>query len=131
MHTLLAVREKNGKLRGYIDIMFSKKKKLLVGRIMDLFCFPGDDELVDTLLAEAFDIFEQRQVAFITCMGLHPLIRKRVRRYLYIKPRILQDPGLLNWKGHPKMQSFVQNPENWHLSLSDGDIGFFSLGRGN
>jgi hypothetical protein len=130
-HTLLAVRDKNGALRGYIDIMFSKKKKMLVGRIMDLFCTPGDNEIVDALLAKAFDIFEQRRVAFITCMGLHPLIRKRVMHCLYSKPSALQDPGLLNWKGDSKLQSFVQDSKNWHLSYADGDIGFFSLGTEN
>lgn len=98
---------------------------------MDLFCPPGDDKLVDTLLAEAIEAFEKRRVAFISCLGLHPLIIKRARRYIYIRPRMVQGPGLLNWKGDSNLQSFVQNPENWHLSFSDGDIGFYSLGSEN
>ena len=124
-HTLLAARDKDGKLRGYLDILVSDIRGLPVGRIMDLFCSPEDQELADTLLAGAFEIFKQRKVAFTTCMGLHPVHRKKVRRYLYFKPRRREAPALLHWKAAPTLKPLAQNSENWHLSHADGDLLFF------
>lgn len=128
-HDLLGIRDRDGKLRGYIDIMVAKRGTVFVGRIMDIFCPPEETELVDSVLAKAFEIFKQCKVAFITCVGLHPVIRSRVKRYLYYTPRVPEEPGLLNWKGDAKLKTFVQNADNWHLSHADGDGGFFSLNR--
>jgi GNAT superfamily N-acetyltransferase len=124
-HTLLAARDQDGKLRGYLDITVSDIQGLMVGRIMDLFCPPQEHALADTLLAEAFEIFKQREVALTTCMGLHPAHRKKVRRYLYVKPRRHEAPALLHWKAEPTKKAFAQNSENWHLSHADGDLLFF------
>lgn len=60
----------------------------------------------------------------ITCLGLLPTIRNRVKRYLYLKPKKIGDPALLYWKGDNKLKKIVYNENNWHLSHADGDEGF-------
>lgn len=124
-HTLLVARDKAGKLRGYIAILVSNISGMMVGRIMDIFCPPENVELIDFLLANALNISKQRGVALLSCMGLHPVIRNRVQRYLYYKPRKNGPLALLNWKGDKNMKSFVENSENWHLSHADGDVLYF------
>jgi len=77
-------------------------------------------------LAEAFEIFKQRRVTFITCTGLHPVLRKTVGRYLYFKKsRKRETPALLHCKAAFRLKPFAQNSENWHLSHADGDLLFF------
>jgi GNAT superfamily N-acetyltransferase len=123
-HTILAARDKNGTLRGYIDICITERRGMLVGKIMDIFCEPTANEIIDTLVASSLKLFTRRRVLGVQCVGLHSAIQERVKRYLYFKQWWQEDPLLVHWKGDPQLESFVHDAKNWHLSFADGDQGF-------
>jgi len=122
-HTLLVARDLSGKLCGYLDFCVSKKKEMLFCRIMDIFCTPTSVDVIDSLLGRALELMEEKNVAVVSCMGLHPDIRKRVERFLYLKPKNLNNPALLYCKDKD-IEKIVYDENNWHFTHADGDEGF-------
>ena len=61
-HTLLVARDKRGLLCGYIDFCISKRRKMLVGRIMDLLCQPESGGLIDSLLRGSMELMEEKRL---------------------------------------------------------------------
>ncbi len=94
------------------------------GRVMDLFCPPGELAISDSLLHAALKLFEQHGVDLVSSWGLHPKIREGVRRHLYLAPSKLDHPSWFLWKGSEELRSVVYNADNWHISCADSDIGF-------
>jgi predicted N-acetyltransferase YhbS len=123
-HTLLSIRNKNGFLNGYIDVRVSDLGDIKVGHIMDIFCDPDSNEVIEALICDGMKVLSERKVDLIKCIGLHPKIRTHIQKYLYWKPSMMEVPALVLWKGDPKLEKFVHDKSNWHLSLADGDGGF-------
>ena len=94
-----------------------------VGRILDVFCAPGSSAVVDALMHGALERFRNQGTAFVSCVGLHPKIRKRAQRYLYLRPSRLDRPAWMLWKGSAELQGLVYDERKWHLSHADSDIG--------
>lgn len=123
-HTVLVARDRTGTLQGYAALRVAPKPDLRVGRIMDLFCDPGATATVDTLMHGALKYVAEAHCDAVSCLGLHPQIRHRAQRYLYIKPRQLDRPAWMLWKGNEAVTDLVYDERKWHLSHADSDIGF-------
>lgn len=123
-HILLTARDRAGNLRGYIAFMTAKRRGVLFGYLMDLFTNPDASDVIDALLAEALRMLEATGVAAVTSLGLHPRIRRRVRRYMYLRPRMMELPAWMRWHGDPTVADTVYDAESWHISYADGDDAF-------
>ena len=121
--TFLA-RSADGEPVGYLAMRVSSKGPTRVGRILDVFCSPDSEPVVEALMHAALARFRREKADVVSCFGLHPGIRKRVRRYLYLTPASRQNPALLVWNGDPALQEAVYDANNWHMSQADGDDGF-------
>lgn len=123
-NSILVARDNSGVLVGYLALRVWKRRGVVEGRIMDLFCPPESQEIVDSLLHGALLHLKRRRVDLVSCWGLHPGIRSKVRRHLYLAPSNFNHPSWFLWKGHHEMSATVYNASNWHLSCADSDIGF-------
>lgn len=123
-HTLTVARTAGGALRGYIATRLGPKDGMTVGRIIDVFCDPDAPAVVDALIAGALRVFQEAGCGAVSCLGLLPKIRHRVQRYLYLRPRRLNRPAWMLWKGDESMRGLVYDENQWHLSQGDSDIGF-------
>ncbi len=123
-HRVMMARNPTGQVAGYVALRLVDRRGMRVGRIMDLFGDPNTPEMVDTLVAAAVDQFAAHDAAIISCLGLHPSLRRRVQRYLYFRPRGLDRPAWMLWKGDDALQDLVYDERQWHLSHGDSDIGF-------
>jgi predicted N-acetyltransferase YhbS len=122
-HLFFVARDGIGNLVGYVDAVAVHRRNLRIGRIMDLLCSPARTDVADTLIAAALTELERQHVALVTCVGLHPSIRDRVRRCLYVRRRP-SAPAMLLWKGVADLEPIVHCANAWHLTLADGDEGF-------
>jgi hypothetical protein len=95
-----------------------------MGRILDVFCSPESEAVVEALMHAALAKFRREGADAVSCFGLHPAIRKTVRRYLYLAPASRQSPALAVWNGEPALRDAVYDANNWHMSHADGDDGF-------
>ena len=123
-HTLLSARDSDGNLCGYLDFCISTRRKMPTGRIMDIFCKPSSADIIDSLLGKALDILQNKKVALVSCLGMHPDIRKRVKKVLYLRVRSVEIPALLYCTGEERIENLVYNENMWHLTSADGDEGF-------
>jgi hypothetical protein len=122
--TVLAARDRRGALTGYLAFRVTARPDLRVGRILDLFAPPDDVATIDALLHRALELTRADRADLVSCVGLHPTIRRRVRRYLYVTPARLDRPAWFLWKGDPSLAGRVHDAGAWHLSHADSDIGF-------
>lgn len=123
-NTILVARDRNGSLAGYLAMRVWERSGMTEGRIMDIFCPPGEKAVSDSLLQAALQQLEQGGVDLVSCWGLHSRIRKDVQRYLYLAPSKLDHPSWFLWKGSEELKSIVYDADNWHISCADSDIGF-------
>ncbi len=123
-HTLFVGRDGSGSCSGYIVVSIARRRRLTIGRVTDIFCPPTADTLVRSLLGAGLHFLQEQRVDVVSCLGLHPGIRKIVRRYLYLSPSVFQLPAMVLWKGAPDSAAEIYRPENWHLSYIDGDEWF-------
>jgi len=123
-HELLLARDAGRAPLGYAAVSTATRRGITVGRIMDLFAPPGRPDVVRTLVAEALAILEQRRVDVVACLGLHPALRRTVRRYLFLTPQRWSVPARVLWSGDPERERLVYDPASWHLSYADGDEAF-------
>ncbi len=71
-HSLLCAYDSRGDLAGYVDVRISSRRGLRFGRILDLFCDPGEVDLIETLVAAGIARLETDGVDLITCLGHLP-----------------------------------------------------------
>ena len=122
--TVLAARDGSGAVTGYLAFRVTPRPDLRLGRILDLFALPDDVATVDALLHRALALTRADHADLVSCVGLHPALRRRVHRYLYVKPARLDRPAWLLWKGDPALRERVHDAGEWHISHADSDIGF-------
>jgi GNAT superfamily N-acetyltransferase len=122
-HTLILAWEQNRKLLGYLAFCFSRKDNMLVGNIMDIFCHPASKVVIDQLMCSALEKMVKGGAAIISCMGVHPLIRTRLTKYLYLRAKNSEIPSLLYCKDE-QIKKWVYNKNLWHVTKADGDEGF-------
>ena len=123
-HTLLSARDLDGNLCGYLDFCVSIRRRMPIGRIMDIFCRPSSSDIIDSLLGKALDIMKKKNVALVSCLGMHPDIRERIKKFLYLRVRSVEIPALLYCSGDESIRKFVYNESMWHVTSADGDEGF-------
>jgi hypothetical protein len=123
-NTVLVARSPDGAPQGYLAMRLASRGGVRIGRILDIFCAPDAEATIEALVREALERFRRDRVAAVSCMGLHPAIRRAVRRYLYVAPSNRQNPASIFWKGDPALRDAISDPANWHLSHADGDEGF-------
>ncbi len=123
-HHLLAARDVDGRLQGYLDVRVSELRGMEPARIMDLFCAPSATDVITSLLGRALEVAAKEQVGVISCLGLHPGIRRIVKKYLYLRARRWELPALLYNKESAELGALVFEADNWHLTHADGDEGF-------
>lgn len=123
-NTVLLARSPEGVPTGYLAMRLAEKGPMRMGRILDVVARPDADSTVEALLHAALERFRSQGVAAVSCLGLHPVIRRTVKRYLYLAPSGRQHAASLHWKGEPELAGAVFDPANWHLSQADGDEGF-------
>lgn len=122
-HTVLEARDATGTLAGYLVYSISEKSNMRVMRVMDLFCSLERTDVVDALAAQLLEDASREGVAAISCWGLHPSLRKRMRRYLYFTPPSEQQATLLYCTGDEATQALVYDGAQWHATRGDGDEG--------
>ncbi len=123
MHRVLGAREADGSLAGYIVFSVAKKHGVPVARLMDLLCAPDRADVVDTLAAAMLADLKGKGISVLMCWGMHPSIRLRLRRYLYVLPAAEQAPTLL-YCLDDSLKSMIYDETNWHATRADGDEGF-------
>jgi len=123
-HALLCGFDQGGRVLGYVDVRVSIRRKLRLGRILDLFCDPGTPEVAESLIAAGIARLEAEGVDMITCLGHLPGLQRVIGKYCYLTPRRLQKPALFLWKGEPDLANVVYDTNSWHLTHADGDDGF-------
>ncbi len=111
-------------LKGYVAVSLTKRRNLPLGRIMDLFCDPDDDLTISQLLLNAIFYLKNSGAAIISCMGMHPMIRKIIKKYLYLRLRPVEIPALLYYSGDAKLKGHIFDENAWHVGYADGDEGF-------
>lgn len=122
-HVLLEARDASGTLQGYLAYSISEKPGMRVLRVMDLLCSMQRLDVVDALVAGVLEVAAREGVAAITCWGMHPRLRARLQRYLYVSPPSEQQPTLLYCTGDTAMQALVYDSSQWHATRADGDEG--------
>jgi hypothetical protein len=123
-HDVLLARDGAGQPLGYVAVSGATRRGLAVGRIMDLLASPNRPDVVGALLAGALEVLERRGVDLVSCLGLHPALRRLVGRYLFLSPASLSVPARLQWRGDPDLAPMVYDAAAWHLSYADGDEAF-------
>ncbi len=123
-NTILAARDRHGQLVGYVVMRIWDRNGVMDARVVDLFCPPDSKDIIDSLLLAAFEFAEERGADLISCWGLHPSLRKQVKRRIYVAPSNLNRPSWFLWKGREELRRSVYSADNWHLSCADSDIGF-------
>jgi ribosomal protein S18 acetylase RimI-like enzyme len=123
-HIVLTARNTDGRLVGYLALTTGNRRGVLFGYLMDLFTARTAINVADSLIAEALTIFERDGVAAVTSLGLHPDLRRRVARFLYVRRKSIGLPALLRWRGEPSVAQVVYDASKWHLSYADGDEAF-------
>lgn len=121
-HTVFEARTAAG-LRGYIAVCFAHARGVRFGRIMDLFCDPGEHAVIDALLRAGIDQLEAGDADVIATRGLHPAIRAPVKRFLYLSPPSAQFTARLLCQD-PTLAPFMYDEANWHTCHADGDEDF-------
>lgn len=121
-HALFAARTERG-LAGYIGVCFAHARGVRFGRIMDLFCPPSDERVIDALLRAGLDHLEAGGAEVIATRGLHPALRGRVRRFLYLAPPSSQFTARV-FCADAGLAPFVYEEANWHACHADGDEDF-------
>jgi len=125
VHSVFAVRGLDGLLVGYAAVCETSRNALRIGKIMDLFCSPSNAKnVVRAVLPPILDHFDSADVDVISAKGLHPAIRKELRRYLYIREPGAEMPARLLWTDDASTASLIYSAENWHLTYADGDDDF-------
>jgi GNAT superfamily N-acetyltransferase len=121
-HVLLgATDQRDNRLLGYIDVRASDRRGLRFGRILDLFCDPGEPDLAESLLAAGIEQLAAEKVDVITSLGHLPALQQVIAKYLYLTPRRMQRPAMFLWKGDAEEAAAVYDAERWHLTHADGD----------
>ena len=124
-HTLIAARDLDGTLMGYTALCLVQRGEIRIGKIMDLFCAPSRaPRVVNALLPAVLHHFRVVGADLISSKGLHPAIRREVRRCLYLKLPNYSSPALMLWNGDRNLMDTVFAADNWHLSHADGDEDF-------
>jgi predicted N-acetyltransferase YhbS len=123
-HDLLVARDRDGVAVGYVAVSETTRRGIVVGRLMDVFASPKRADVVTELVAAALELLEARKVALVSCLGLHPSIRRIVKRFLFVSPKRLELPARLLWSGEPSLENAIYHPDGWHLSYADGDEAF-------
>jgi len=123
-HHVFLARDGSGDPLGYAAVRNIQRRGATVTQLMDLFCDPGDHRTARSLLSAACGHAERHASAAITCMGLHPSLRRITRRYLYAPRPGGQLPAMLLWHGDPAAAAAVYDADQWHLSNADGDEAF-------
>lgn len=108
-----------GSLVGYCAVQDSDVRGMRKGRILDLFCDPAEHSTASSLLREGLTYLENRNADVITSSGLHPELRKIVRRSFYYAPESADIPSLVRWAGEPDLLESIYNKANWHLAYAD------------
>lgn len=121
-HTVFEARSARG-LEGYVAVCFARARGLRFGRIMDLFCRPSDEHVIDSLLRAAIDHLDRGAADVIATRGLHPRIRQRVRRFLYLAPPSVQFTARVLCRD-ASIAPLVYDEASWHTSHADGDEDF-------
>lgn len=121
-HSVFAARDAHA-LRGYVAVCFAHARGVRFGRIMDLFCEPSDTRTIDALLRAGMDHLAGGGAQTIAARGLHPTIRARVRRYLYLAPSASQFTARV-YCGDPALAPLMHADDNWHTAHADGDEDF-------
>lgn len=122
-HELLAARDRDGKLEGFVVHNISERPGLRIVRVMDLLAPLDRPDVVEALIAGVVRAAKAAGAGAINCWGLHPRLRAEVRRYLYLQPRGEQDPSLLYCTGDDALKALVYDGANWHVTRGDGDEG--------
>lgn len=122
-HEMLAARRRDGVLEGFLVLSISEKPGMRLVRIMDLLCPPSRHDIVDALMHRLLERAEDAGAGAVICWGLHPTMRERVRRYLYLRPRGEQLPSLLYCTGDARIKDLVHDARQWHVTRADGDEG--------
>lgn len=123
-HKVLAARDPDGALLGFLVYSVSPKGAMRLARLMDLFCSPTRLDVVDALLREALAGIRAESASAVICWGMHPVIRARLRKSLYIRPRGEQVPSLLYCAAGEELRAMIYETANWHVTRGDGDEGF-------
>jgi len=90
---------------------------------MDLFCQPDDDATIDALLRAGVDHLAAGGAEVIATRGLHPRMRSRVRRHLYLAPASAQFTARV-YCADEALAPLVYDASSWHTCHADGDEDF-------
>jgi predicted N-acetyltransferase YhbS len=123
-NTVLVARSLSGEALGYAAVMVAERHDVRLGYLLDVFADPKADAVIDALMAAALKALEADHVAAVNCLGLHPGIRRRVHRYLYLRTRSRENPARFLWQGEPALAPVVYEASSWHLTHADGDETF-------
>jgi hypothetical protein len=117
-HVFLEARVRD-RLRGWTAVTITSSRGLVLGKIMDLFCDPSDEDAVRALLAGALSALASRGAEVCVTKGLHPAIRARVARFFPF--RRSSRPARLSWRGDTRLSPIIHDPASWHSTHADGD----------
>lgn len=127
-NVLFGAYREGGDLAGYIAVRTGRADDGEVrGRLLDLFCDIKSPKLASSLLSAAIEHLEQAGVSTITCRGMHPELRRIIRRSFYRPSREDYEadrPAWFAWKGAAELAEAVYNENNWHFTYADGSGGF-------
>lgn len=97
------------------------------GRLLDLFCDLTAPTHASSLLRAGIEHLERAGVSTITCRGMHPQLRRIIRKSFY-RPSDrnyeADQPALFEWIGAPELAEAVYDERNWHFTYADGSGGF-------
>jgi hypothetical protein len=119
---------RTGELVGYVAVRTGDADDgEFRGRLLDLFCDLGSPAQASSLLRAGIEYLEEAGVATITCRGMHPELRRIIRKSFY-RPSSsdyeADQPALFEWRGAPELADAIYDENNWHFTYADGSGGF-------
>jgi hypothetical protein len=121
-HDVFGAFASDGTLVGYIAVRVDEKDGVQRGRIMDLFCDPAEADVARSLLAAGLRCVERKKPDTIECRGLHPELRRIVRKSFFYPPpgRRSEVLAYFLWKGPEELSETIYEGANWHFARADG-----------
>jgi hypothetical protein len=119
--TIIGCR-RGGRLEGYLVLKREDAPEIGLKRskIVDLFVAGNDPEVIDALLAAAYESAKEWGSHVLELVGLPPEIRAMARRYHPFTRRYPNFPFYYK-AGSPELESALQKEDSWYPTNYDGD----------